>query len=73
MRPGQQAPESEFPVIEYDVEIHRFNEARAASPGILLHQSLIPALDLGFNEARAASPGIRQFSRRSFIDSLSLQ
>ena len=58
MRPGQQAPESPGSRLAHDQEATRFNEARAASPGIRysLVVGLLPVIC--FNEARAASPGI---------------
>ena len=58
MRPGQQAPESGLGYSDKSRRRRRFNEARAASPGIQAHHGPRGVGDTGFNEARAASPGI---------------
>ena len=58
MRPGQQAPESHVWNRSLRPRFGCFNEARAASPGILNRLRATLAGDDSFNEARAASPGI---------------
>ena len=58
MRPGQQAPESRLRERRQLLACDRFNEARAASPGIPLFLGGGEASSTRFNEARAASPGI---------------
>ena len=59
MRPGQQAPESAAGEYSELYAISRFNEARAASPGIPEVGCTSSSAITGFNEARAASPGIQ--------------
>ena len=59
MRPGQQAPESLWEFDSARISRTGFNEARAASPGILTSGVPRWRCFFGFNEARAASPGIR--------------
>ena len=58
MRPGQQAPESIPDCKVCRDDVIGFNEARAASPGILDMSAGVGFVAERFNEARAASPGI---------------